>query len=130
MRWALNRLALAITSMVALAFLVPLAVATRQIAHDRAVSDARQQAISMVTVLGVNADPLALTNAVASTAAGSAGRLAVHLPEDLKPIGTTHLPGATVERAARERRSVTARARRSTAERRVRMSTPEKGFVT
>jgi hypothetical protein len=28
-RWALNRLALAITSMVALAFLVPLAVATR-----------------------------------------------------------------------------------------------------
>ena len=35
MRWALNRLALAITSMVALAFLVPLAVATKEIAHGQ-----------------------------------------------------------------------------------------------
>ena len=89
MRWALNRLALAITSMVALAFLVPLAVATRQIAHDRAVSDARQQATSLVTVLGVDADPTLLTNAVASTTAGSEGRLAVHLP-DVSPIGVSH----------------------------------------
>jgi signal transduction histidine kinase len=109
MRWALNRLALAITSMVALAFLVPLAVATRQIAYDRAISDARQQATSMVTVLGVNSDLTELTNAVASTAAGSAGRLAVHLPE-AEPIGITHLTGATVNRAARERRSATAEA--------------------
>ena len=38
----------AITSMVALAFLVPLALATQQIAHDRAVSDAEQQATSLV----------------------------------------------------------------------------------
>ncbi|WP_229067581.1 HAMP domain-containing sensor histidine kinase [Actinoplanes sp. DH11] len=109
MRWALNRLALAITSMVALAFLVPLAVATRQIAYDRAISDARQQATAMVTVLGVNSDPVELTNAVASTAAGSAGRLAVHLP-GLEPIGITHLNGDTVRRAVGERRSATAEA--------------------
>jgi signal transduction histidine kinase len=107
MRWALNRLALAITSMVALAFLVPLAVATRQIAHDKAFSEARQQATSIVTVLGVNADPTALTNAVASTSAGSAGLLAVHLP-GLEPIGVSHLSDTTVERAARQRRSATA----------------------
>ncbi|GIE87355.1 HAMP domain-containing protein [Actinoplanes regularis] len=107
MRWALNRLALAITSMVALAFLVPLAVATRQIAHDKAISEARQQATSIVTVLGVNADPTALTSAVASTSAGSAGLLAVHLP-GLDPIGTSHLPPETVERAAKQRRSGTA----------------------
>ncbi|MEU4691847.1 HAMP domain-containing sensor histidine kinase [Actinoplanes sp. NPDC023714] len=107
MRWALNRLALAITSMVALAFLVPLAVATRQIAYDRAISEARQQATSMVTVLGVNSDLTELTNAVASTAAGSAGQLAVHLP-GLDPIGITHLNDATVSRAAQERRSATA----------------------
>src|SRR3954465_4224658 len=75
--------------MVALAFLVPLAVATRQIAYVRAVSDARQQATSLVTVLGVDADPTLLTNAVASTTAGSAGRLAVHLP-GAKPIGAPH----------------------------------------
>ncbi|WP_045746733.1 HAMP domain-containing protein [Actinoplanes rectilineatus] len=112
MRWALNRLALAITSMVALAFLVPLAVATRQIAHDRAISDARQQATAMVTVLGVNSDMLALTEAVASTSAGSAGRLAVHLP-GIVPIGTSHLATSSsgtemIARAAREGRSGTA----------------------
>ncbi|SDT75003.1 sensor histidine kinase [Actinoplanes derwentensis] len=107
MRWALNRLALAITSMVALAFLVPLAVATRQIAYDRAISDARQQATSMVTVLGVNSDPFTLTNAVASTAAGSVGRLAVHLP-GVDPIGNTHLTGEVVRRAAQDRRAATA----------------------
>jgi signal transduction histidine kinase len=107
MRWALNRLALAITSMVALAFLVPLAIATRQIAHDRAVSDARQQATSLVTVLGVDADPTLLTNAVASTTAGSAGRLAVHLP-DVAPIGVSHTAEAQIAIATQDRRSVLA----------------------
>ncbi|NMO53852.1 HAMP domain-containing histidine kinase [Actinoplanes sp. TBRC 11911] len=107
MRWALNRLALAITSMVALAFLVPLAVATRQIAHDRAVSEARQQATSLVTVLGVDADPTSLTNAVASTTAGAEGRLAVHLPS-LAPIGASHLTDAQVFAFARDRRPVLA----------------------
>ena len=107
MRWALNRLALAITSMVALAFLVPLAVATQQIAHDRAVSDARQQATSLVTVLGVDADPGLLTNAVASTTAGSAGRLAVHLP-GLAAIGVSHTATAQISLAAKDRRSVLA----------------------
>jgi signal transduction histidine kinase len=103
-RWALNRLALAITSMVALAFLVPLAVATRQIAHDRAISDARQQATSLVTVLGVDADPALLTNAVASTTAGSAGRLAVHLP-NVRTIGTTHASAAQIFLVSQDRRS-------------------------
>ena len=107
MRWALNRLALAITSMVALAFLVPLAVATRQIAHDRAISDARQQATSLVTVLGVDADPRLLTNAVASTTAGSAGRLAVHLP-GLAAIGVSHTAAGQISIAAQDRRSVLA----------------------
>ncbi len=114
MRWALNRLALAITSMVALAFLVPLAVATRQIAHDRAVSDARQQATAMVTVLGVNSDMVQLTNAVASTTAGSEGRLAVHFP-DAAAIGASHLTGDTVRRAAGQGRPGTAEAPGGTA---------------
>jgi signal transduction histidine kinase len=103
-RWALNRLALAITSMVALAFLVPLAVVTREIAHDRAISDARQQATSLVTVLGVDADPSLLTNAVASTTAGSAGRLAVHLPK-VGTIGTTHADPAQISLVSQDRRS-------------------------
>jgi signal transduction histidine kinase len=107
MRWALNRLALAITSMVALAFLVPLAVATKQIAHDQAVSDARQQATSLVTVLGVDADPRLLTNAVASTTAGSAGRLAVHLP-GMSPIGVAHTGADQISLAGQDRRAVLA----------------------
>jgi signal transduction histidine kinase len=103
-RWALNRLALAITSMVALAFLVPLAVATRQIAHDRALGDARQQATSLVTVLGVDADPGLLTSAVASTTAGSTGRLAVHLPS-VGTIGTSHAAPSSVSVVSQDRRS-------------------------
>jgi signal transduction histidine kinase len=106
-RWALNRLALAITSMVALAFLVPLAVATRQIAHDRALGDARQQATSLVTVLGVDADPALLTSAVASTTAGSASRLAVHLP-DVGTIGTTHTSAAQISLVSQDRRAAVA----------------------
>nr|BFE67437.1 hypothetical protein GCM10020092_007380 [Actinoplanes digitatis] len=109
MRWELNRLALAITSMVALAFLVPLTFATRQIAHDRAIGDARQQAAAMVAALAVDADPQLLTSAVASTAAGEAGRLAVHLP-GIAPVGATHVTGADVASANRYRRPVTAAA--------------------
>ena len=109
MRWALNRLALAITSMVALAFLVPLTVATRQIAHDRAIGDARQQAAAMVAALAVDADPQLLTSAVASTVAGSAGRLAVHLP-GIAPVGATARHRRRRRLAARYRRPVTASA--------------------
>ncbi|MGW4943905.1 HAMP domain-containing sensor histidine kinase [Actinoplanes sp. NPDC004185] len=107
MRWELNRLALAITSMVALAFLVPLTFATRQIAHDRAIGDARQQAAAMVAALAVDADPKLLTSAVASTVAGSAGRLAVHLP-GIAPVGATHVTAADVASATSYRRPVTA----------------------
>jgi signal transduction histidine kinase len=106
-RWQLNRLALAITSMVALAFLVPLIFATKQIAHDRAISDARQQAGAMVAALAVDADPRLLTSAVASTVAGGAGRLAVHLP-DIAPVGTSHVTAADLSLAGQYARPVTA----------------------
>jgi signal transduction histidine kinase len=108
-RWELNRLALAITSMVALAFLVPLIFTTRQIAHDRALGDARQQATAIVAALAVNPDPQLLSSAVASTVAGSTGRLAVHLP-GLAPVGASHVTGTDVEAATRFRRPVTAAA--------------------
>ncbi len=107
MRWRLNRLALAITSMVALAFLVPLIYATGKIAHDRALGDARQQAAAIVAALAVNPDPQLLTSAVASTVAGSAGRLAVHLP-GIDPVGTSHVSSAEIERAGQIRRAASA----------------------
>ena len=109
MRRTLNRLALAITAMVALAFLVPLIVATRQIAHDRAIGEARQQASAMVAALAVQSDPELLTIAVASTVAGGSGDLAVHLP-GRPTIGTTHVDADDVGLAGRYRRPVTAQA--------------------
>ncbi|MFI5936290.1 sensor histidine kinase [Actinoplanes sp. NPDC051494] len=107
MRWELNRLALAITSMVALAFLVPLIYATGKIAHDRALSDARQQAAAMVAALAVDPDPALLTSAIASTSAGSSGRLAIHLPSG-DPVGTTHVEASAIGEADRYRRAMTA----------------------
>ena len=103
MRWELNRLALAITSMVALAFLVPLAGLTRQVAHDRAVADARQQAAAIVAVLAAGTDPGQLDRAVASTAAGGAGRLAVYLP-GRPATGSPHAAANDVAAAAASRR--------------------------
>jgi signal transduction histidine kinase len=103
MRFTLNRLALAITSMVALAFLVPLAGLTRQIGYDRAVGEARQQATAIVVALAVGVDAPLLDQAVASTAAGSAGRLAVHVPGSAT-VGSQHAAAADVAAVARSRR--------------------------
>jgi signal transduction histidine kinase len=106
-RSQLNRLALAITSMIAIAFLVPLIFATGKIAHDRALSDARQQASAMVAALAIDADPGQLASAVAATVAGSAGHLAVHLP-GADPVGTSHVAADQVDRAAKYGQAATA----------------------
>jgi signal transduction histidine kinase len=87
--------ALAITSMVALAFLVPLSLLLKQIVHERAVADARLQASAMVAVLAVTTDRSALAQAAASTEAGVGGRLAVY-PPDGDAIGTRHADEPTV----------------------------------
>lgn len=106
MRWALARVALATTSMVALAFLVPLALVVRQIAQDRAISDAERQAAAMVTVLAITTDRQELFSALDSTAAGEQGRLALHLPFG-QPLGRTHASAEDVTAALENRRSIT-----------------------
>jgi signal transduction histidine kinase len=103
-RWALVRVALATTTMVALAFLVPLWMVVSQIARDRALVDARQQASAMVAALTVTTDRTALAEAEASTDAGGTGRLALHLP-DGPAIGTGHAAPADVARVAQTKRS-------------------------
>jgi signal transduction histidine kinase len=108
MRNALMRLSFAITSMIALAFLFPLAYVTKQIAHDRALTEARYQADTIVAALATA--PLsgsgALDRAVAMVPAGQSGRLAVHLIGQ-PTVGTSHAPASDVQRAARQGRSVT-----------------------
>ncbi|HEX3791655.1 MAG TPA: HAMP domain-containing sensor histidine kinase [Pseudonocardiaceae bacterium] len=93
--------------MVALAFLIPLAMTVREVARDRAFSAAEQQAAAIGPVLAVTADSEALSRALASTPGGAAGRIAVHLP-DGTVIGPSHASQAALATATAEARSATA----------------------
>jgi signal transduction histidine kinase len=104
MRWALIRVALATTSMVSLAFLVPLWIVVGRIAPERALADARQQASAMATALTVTDDRTVLAEAAASTDAGGAGRLTLHPPGG-PPVGTAHAGAGEVGAVAQNRRS-------------------------
>ncbi|GAA4229061.1 HAMP domain-containing sensor histidine kinase [Actinomadura meridiana] len=113
MRRTLVLVSLAVTSMVALAFLIPLALTVREIARDRAVTTAERQASALGPVLVVTEDRAALERAVASTQAGAAGRMTVHMPDDeLVPTGPRDGTGAHPDQLAeaeRRGRSYTAR---------------------
>lgn len=109
MRWALARVAVAVTAMVALAFLIPLALTVRSVARDRAFSDAEQQAAAIGPVLAVTTDADALQRALASTEDGPAGRIAVHLPNG-QVIGPTHATASALDTATREARAATTQA--------------------
>ncbi|WP_431876453.1 sensor histidine kinase [Amycolatopsis sacchari] len=80
MRWALAKVAVAVTTMVALAFLVPLGLMVQETAHDRAFSSAERQAAELGPALAITTDHGALQRALASTKAGTAGLVAVHVP--------------------------------------------------
>lgn len=100
MRRSLALVAVAVTGMVALAFLIPLAVAVKEIAETRALANAERQASMIVPALVVTDDVAALELALASTPAGT-GRLAVHLA-DGRTAGSSRVRPADVV-AARER---------------------------
>ncbi len=106
MTWALHRLALAISAMVSLVFVVPLVVLTWQAAHERAVSDARWQATAMVAALAVDGDPRLLARAMDSTAAGRDRRMALHLPGAV-PLGVVRVGPDDVATAVRSGRPAT-----------------------
>ncbi|MFF8383245.1 sensor histidine kinase [Streptomyces kanasensis] len=80
MRWALVKVALAVTTMVVIAFAVPLGLVTQELARDRAFGNAERQAAAIGPTLSVTTDRSALERAVASTQAGADGRMAVHVP--------------------------------------------------
>ncbi|MEC4018065.1 sensor histidine kinase [Streptomyces sp. H27-D2] len=79
MRWALVKVCLAVTAMVVIAFAVPLGLVVKEMAGDRAFSNAERQAAAIGPVLAITTDREKLTRAVASTAAGASG-MAVHVP--------------------------------------------------
>ena len=82
MRRRLVALAATTTIMVALAFLIPLAVLVRTLARDRALSAAELEAQSLAPVLALTRDTTALDAAVRATNPGARGRLTIILPDD------------------------------------------------
>jgi signal transduction histidine kinase len=82
MRRRLVALAATTTIMVALAFLIPLAVLVRTLARDRALSAAELEAQSLAPVLALTRDTTALEAAVQTTSQGARGRLTIILPDD------------------------------------------------
>ncbi|RFU36364.1 sensor histidine kinase [Actinomadura logoneensis] len=113
MRAALARIAVAVTTMVALSFVVPLGLLNGQIARDRALNAAVQQAESLVPVLTITADPAALKKAVGSTSAGAAGHMTLY-PHAGPPIGAPRTDPADLRRASTLHRSFTTPARGGT----------------
>ncbi|MFE4971715.1 ATP-binding protein [Kitasatospora sp. NPDC056651] len=88
LRWALIKAAVAGTTMVALAFLIPLGMMVQQTARDRAFTAAERQAAALGPALAITTDQDAINRALASTDAGAQGRMAVHLPAVGQPAGT------------------------------------------
>ncbi|ETK33754.1 ATP-binding protein, partial [Microbispora sp. ATCC PTA-5024] len=107
MRRSLALVAVAVTAMVALAFLIPLAVAVKEIAETRALADAERQAGTIVPALVVTDDAVALERALASTPAGT-DRIAVHLPGGAT-VGSSRVSPADVAGAWERSRTVPVR---------------------
>ncbi|MER7516047.1 HAMP domain-containing sensor histidine kinase [Streptomyces sp. NPDC126499] len=87
MRWALVKVSLAVTVMVVVAFAVPLGLVVKEMARDRAFSNAERRAAGLAPVLAITTDREQLERAVATTDDGAEGRLAVHLPASGEPGG-------------------------------------------
>ncbi|MGW3284362.1 sensor histidine kinase [Streptomyces sp. NPDC001002] len=78
MRWALVKVCLAVTAMVVVAFAVPLGLVIKEMARDRAFSNAEREAAAVAPALSITTDRDQLEKVVAS--AGSDSGMAVHIP--------------------------------------------------
>jgi signal transduction histidine kinase len=80
MRWLLVKVCLAVTAMVVVAFAVPLGLVVKELARDRAFSNAERQAAAIGPALAITTDRVQLERALASTQAGADGRIALRVP--------------------------------------------------
>lgn len=99
MRRTLAGVALAVTSMVALSFLIPLALLVRSEARTQAVTAAEQRAAALAPVLTLTGDPGELRQAVSGL--DPSGGLGVHLPGG-QSIGAGRAPAALLLRAQQD----------------------------
>ncbi|MFD7834027.1 ATP-binding protein [Streptomyces sp. NPDC059761] len=104
MRRSLAGVALAVTSMVALSFLIPLGALVMSLVKAQAVTAAEQRAAALAPVLTLTTDPSALRESVASL--DSAQQLVVHLPADAGALGSSKAPAGLLERAQQGRESI------------------------
>ncbi|MEV8508856.1 HAMP domain-containing sensor histidine kinase [Actinoplanes sp. NPDC051475] len=95
MRRSYVRVALAVTTLVALAFVIPLALLVQSAAKDRALREAERQALGLSAVVVVATDRDLVLNSIMSTEAGQQGRLAAHLPT-LGTVGTTRVANGAI----------------------------------
>jgi signal transduction histidine kinase len=96
----------AVTSLVALAFLIPLALLVQQLAHERALAQAERQTAIVISVLAVTTEPDAVAQVIAS-AENRAGDVAVHGLSE-QPVGSSHAAAGDISAAAQQRDTVTA----------------------
>ncbi len=104
MRWALARVALAVTSMVALAFLIPLGFAIDHIAAQRAYADAQARVAAIEPLLAVTTDRTQLLGAL-ETMSG-AQNIALRLPDGVE-LGTSHTSAGRLDAVAAQARAQT-----------------------
>ncbi|MFI7006928.1 sensor histidine kinase [Streptomyces sp. NPDC050145] len=116
MRWALVRVCLAVTTMVVVAFAVPLGLVIKEMARDRAFSNAERTAAAMGTTLSITSDRDQLVRALATAQTGGGDRMSVYVPagggnpeirlgrlrvdtgrlEDIRQARTVDVPGGSV----------------------------------
>ncbi|HEX6419829.1 MAG TPA: ATP-binding protein [Acidimicrobiales bacterium] len=108
MRRRLVLVALATTSLVVVAFALPLGALVRSVARDRAVDAAERDAASLAPVLALGADADAVAGVIATTGTGADGRLAVWLP-DGTAVGDPAPPDDSALALARQQRRAFAR---------------------
>lgn len=103
MRRSLAGVALAVTSMVALSFLIPLAALVMSLVKEQSITAAEQRAAALAPVLTLTTDPSALRESAASL--DESEYVVLHLP-DAPALGSSRAPAALLERAQQGRESI------------------------
>ncbi|MFE7585876.1 ATP-binding protein [Streptomyces gardneri] len=104
MRRSLAGVALAVTSMVALSFLIPLGLLVMSLAREQSITAAEQSAAAMAPILALTTDAAELREAGAGLRA--AEHMVIHLPDHSTVGGAGHAPPELLGRAEEERESI------------------------
>jgi len=104
MRWALARVAFAVTSMIALAFLVPLGIAMEHLAAQNAQNQAESRITALEPLLAVTTSESDLRDALATLSGGQ--DVCIQLP-DLTRLGANHASAAQLADVVQSGRATT-----------------------